>query len=246
MVERRALRGVRRLRPREGVVRLVDLAADFRDLAVGKLALLHGREIVDALRKRHEGCAEVGGDLLRAVHLERLARDERFERLVETRVDRRVVPGLLRHVGEVADERLKLRGAAVGLKHRLHECVPRAGARVVRQGIQRIVEQFRKICLRVKRGLDRLADRVGLVPVKAAFLVLDEGIGDLSARELVDGLKRRLGLLRGPFDRLARRLVETCGDEGVLEGLGVNRRRSRLRRPEEHRVQVGGEPVRLV
>ena len=186
------------------------------------------------------------GSLLRTVHLERLARDERFKRLVETRVDRRIVPGLLCHVGEVADERLKLRGTAVGLEHRLHDCVPRAGTRVRRQGILRRVEQLRKIRLRVKGGLDRLADRTGLVPVEVAFFVLGEGLGNLAARELVDGLERCLGLLRGAFDRLARRLVETCGDKGVLERLHVNRSRSRLRRPEEHRVQVGGKAVRLV
>ena len=180
------------------------------------------------------------------MHLERLARDERFERLVETRVDRRVVPGLLRHVSEVADERLKLRGAAVGLEHCLHERVPCAGVRAGRQGIQRIVEQFRKVSLCVEGGLDRLADGAIRVPIEAGFLVLDEGIGDLAARELVDGLERRLGLLCGAFDQLARRLVETGGDEGVLEGLDVNRRRGRLRHPEEHGVQVGGKTVRMV
>ena len=106
-----------------------------------------------------KGDAEVGGDLLRAVHLERLARDERFERLVEARVDRRIASGLLRHVGEVADKRLKLRGAAVGLEHRLLKRAPYAGVRVGRHGIQRLPEQFRKLRLRIEGGFDRLAGR---------------------------------------------------------------------------------------
>ena len=127
-VERRPLLDMVPFRLRERVGSLVELALDGRRLSCGELALLGRRgEVVDAAGERRKRDAEVGRDLLRAVHPERLRRDERGERLVEARGDLGVVHGLLRHVGELADERLDLRGAAVVPEHRLLERGPHGG-----------------------------------------------------------------------------------------------------------------------
>ena len=232
-------------RLRERVGRLVELALDGRRLSCGELALLGRRgEVVDAAGERRKRDAEVGRDLLRAVHPERLRRDERGERLVEARSDLGVVHGLLRHVGELADERLDLRGAAVVPEHRLLERGPHGGGCAAGKRVDRLRELLRKLRLRVESGLDRLADRGALVPHEAVAIVLDKRGGDLAARELSDRLVGPLRSRGGLVNRLARRLGES-GDRR-LELLGVDRLRDRLGRLEEHRVQLGGEAAGLV
>ena len=243
-VERRALRDMVPLRLRERVGRLVDLAADGRHLAAGELALLSRGKVVDATGKRRERDAEVGRDLRRVVHLHRLRRQERRERLAEALDIRRVIECLLRHVGEIAEERLDLRGAAVVPEHRLVEGGLHGGRRVFRKLVDRLHELLGKSCQSVESGLDRLACRVASVPFETAVPVLCHRGGDLAARKLADCLERRLRLRGGLVDRFARRPGKPGGRR--LERLGVNGLHDRLRRLEEHRVQLGGDAVRLV